>query len=126
MEKIKAEMLVSEYAAALNAANVDLIPAFYTADAVFMPDYSQTFIKSDLLQKGRSYLSKTRFHISYAIQDITLKDDYAFVQATAQTRTVNPHTNTEVFKTSRDLFVLRKEQNEWKIFRYMFNNVKGQ
>jgi hypothetical protein len=91
-----------------------------------MPDYTQTLTKSDLLQKGRSYLSKTRFHISYAIQDVTLKDEYAFVQATAQTRTVNPHTNTEVSKTSRDLFVLRKEQNEWKIFRYMFNNVKGQ
>lgn len=126
MEIIKAETLISEYAAALNAANVDLISAFYTADAVFLPDYARTLTKSDLLQKGRSYLSRTRFQISYAIQDVTLKDEYAFVQARAQTITVIPYTNTEVSKTSRDLFVLRKEQNEWKIFRYMFNNVKGQ
>lgn len=125
MEKIKAEMLVSGYAAAINAANVDLIAAFYTADAVFMPDHTQTLTKSDLLKKGSAFLSKTRFHINYSIQHVTLKDEYAFVQATAQTRTVNPHTHTEVAKTSRDLFVLQKEQNEWKIFRYMFNNVKG-
>lgn len=126
MEKIKAETFISEYAAALNAANGDLMPAFYTADAVFMPDNSRILTKSDLLKMDPTFLSKSRFRISYTIQDILLKDEYAFVQARAQTTTVDPHTHNEVSKTSRDLFVLRKEQNEWKIFRYMFNNVKGQ
>jgi ketosteroid isomerase-like protein len=125
MENIKAEMLVAEYAAALNAANVDLIPAFYTADAVFMPDNTRKLTKADLLKSSQTFLNQNRFHISYSIQDITVKDEYAFVQATAQTKTVNPNTNTEVFKTSQDFFVLRNEQNEWKIFRYIFNNVKG-
>ena len=126
MENKQVEKLVADYAAALNAARAELIPAYYTADAVFMPENTRKLTKSDVLKKGRTFLNKNRFHISYSIQDITVKDEYAFVQATAQTRTVNLNTNIEVAKTSQDFFVLRKDQNDWKIFRYMFNNVKAQ
>jgi len=126
MENIKAEKLVGEYAAALNVANVDLILAFYTADAVFMPENTHKLTKAGLLKNGQTFLNKNRFHISYSIQDITVKDEYAFVQAQARTNTINPETNQVVSKTSQDFFVLRKEQQEWKIFRYMFNNVKAQ
>lgn len=124
MENKQIEKLVGEYATAINASNVDQISAFYTADAVFMPENTRKLTKADLLKKGQTFLNKNRFHISYSIQDITVKEEYAFVQATAQTKTVNPNTDTEVSKTSQDFFVLRKEQNDWKIFRYIFNNVK--
>jgi len=125
MGNIQVENLIGEYAAALNAAKVEMIPAFYTTDAVFMPENTGKLTKAELLKIGQAFLTKNRFQISYSIQDITVKDGYAFVQAKAQTKTVIPNSNTEVSKTSQDFFVLRKEQTDWKIFRYMFNNVKG-
>jgi len=124
MENKQVEKLVADYAAALNAARAELIPAFYTADAVFMPENTGKITQADLLKKGQTFLNKSRFNISYSIQDIAVNENYAFVQATTQTKTVNA--NSEVSKISQDFFVLRKEQQEWKIFRYMFNNVKEQ
>lgn len=126
MENKQAEELVGEYAAALNAAKIDMIPSFYTADAVFMPDNSRKLTKADLLKSSQTFLKKSHFKITYSILDIAVTGEYAFVQATAQTNTVNPGTNQGVTKTSQDFFVLRQEQQEWKIFRYMFNNVKEQ
>jgi len=114
MENMKAEMLLADYAAALNAGNVDLIPAFYTADAVFMPDNTRKLTKAELLKNGQIFLNRNRFHISYSIQDITIKDEYAFVQATAQANTVNPVSNQEVNKTSQDFLFCVKSNKSGK------------
>lgn len=126
MENIQVENLVKEYAAALNAGNTGLIPTFYTEDGVFMPENTRSLIKSDLLNKSKGFFQKCRFQISYSIQEVVVKGENAFVQAIAQTDTVNPQSNQKISKTSQDFFVLRKEQNDWKIFRYIFNNVKVQ
>jgi|GEM_PF-507959 len=119
--------LLTEYDNALNSANIALIPSFYAEDGMFMPDGMQELSRSDLQKKNHeSYLKKVQFRIDFTIADIIIDGRYAFVQAIAKANSRNLETDKVSAKTSRDLFILRKDQDKWKIFRYIFNNVKEQ
>ena len=121
-----AEQLLAYYAEALNAANPALLPTLYTADGVFMPDGVATLPAGALPGKGSSFFAKSRLHISYAVEDVTVGGEYAFVQATARTATTDLASGQETARTSRDFFVLRQESQDWKIYRYLFNSVREQ
>jgi len=121
-----AEQLLARYAEALNAANTTLLPTLYTADGVFMPDGVASLPASALADKGDSFFIKSHLHIRYAVEEVTSGGEYAFVQATARTATINRATGQEVACTSRDFFVLRQEGQDWKIYRYLFNSVQGE
>ena len=118
-----ARLLLAQYADALNSANLALLPALYATDGLFMPDSGAPLPASTLPGKGTSFFAKSRFHISYAVEDVTVSGAYAFVQATARTATTDLATGREVARTSLDFFVLRQENQEWKIYRYVFNSV---
>jgi ketosteroid isomerase-like protein len=125
-ERQAAEGLLRAYAEALNSATTALIPSFYTQDGLFLPQGSKALTFTDLPQRSVSFFKKVRFYIDYSLKDIAVDKGYAFVEATAKTRTTDLATNQELTQTSRDFFVLRKEQEEWKIYRYIFNHVKEQ
>lgn len=119
-----ARAVLAHYAHALNSANTALLPALYTADGVFMPDGMAPLPAGALLGKGESFFAKKRFHISYAVEDVTVSGEYAFVQAKARTATTDLATGRGVARTSRDFFVLRQEAQDWKIYRYLFHSVR--
>ena len=125
-EKAAAESLLTDYANALNSADAASIPAFYTQDGRFLPDGFKALTTADLAKKSKSYLEKGQFHIRYNVQDIAMDGQFAFVEATAQTRSTDAATGVESSQVSRDFFVLRREQGDWKIFRYIFNSVDEQ
>ncbi|MGI4734533.1 MAG: YybH family protein [Janthinobacterium lividum] len=120
-----AEQLLAQYAEALNTANTTLLPALYTTDGVFMPNGRAPLPAGALPGKAASFFAKTRLHISYAVEGVTVSGAYAFVQATARTATTDLATGQQVARTSRDFFVLRQDAQDWKIYRYVFNSVRG-
>jgi ketosteroid isomerase-like protein len=124
-EKQTVERFITAYAEVLNTATRNLIPTFYSRDSLFMPDRMKTFSGHDLQTKTTgSLFKKVSFHIDYSVKDIAVDDRFAFVQALAIATTTDLLTGEQSAKTSRDFFVLRKDEDEWKIYRYMFNNVK--
>ena len=121
-----ARQLLAQYAEALNAADTARLPSLYTADGLFLPDGRPPLPADALPGNAESFFAKTRLHISYAVEDVTVGGGYAFVQATARTATTDLATGREVARTSRDFFVLRQENQDWKIYRYVFNSVRGE
>lgn len=115
--------LIIQYAKVLNEANSLSIPSFFSEDGLFMPHAFKTLAGKKLAANGEGWLKKNAFHIDYTIQHITVDNKYAFAEADAVVKITDPLTNTELVKTSRDFFVLRKERENWKIYRYMFNNT---
>lgn len=124
-EKQSAEGLLSRYAKVLNAADAAAIPSFYTQDGVFMPDGFKMLSVADLEKSGSSYLKKVNFQITYQVKNVKIDRDYAFVEAAAQTTIADISTGKESKHFSHDFFVLRNEGESWKIFRYIFNQVKA-
>lgn len=116
---------VNDYAKTINLAKTELIGDFYTDDALFIPDNYKSITARELKNNSRKgFLNKTDFTISYSAEDVVLAGDFAFVTAVAETSVKDSETKLNVLKTSQDFFVFKKVDNEWKIFRYLFNNVK--
>jgi len=116
--------LLTDYANALNAANTALIPSFYTEEGQLMPDGLKNLTKKDLLRNSQKFFKQISFQIAYAAPDTIIDGNYAFVQTTAKTTTKNLRVNKIEDQTTRDFFVLRKENEDWKILRYIFNKFK--
>lgn len=117
------EALVHAYGEALNSGNGKAIGKFYTADGAVLPNGHKAIHKKQLDQITGQFLKKTSFKIDYLIENATVSGDYAIVESIATTSS-NATTSSLENKTTRDLFVLRKDQGAWKIYRYIFNSVK--
>jgi ketosteroid isomerase-like protein len=119
--KQAAENLLIDYAEVLNTANTLSIASFYTFDGLFMPEGYSSIKAGNLTKVAENYLKKHDFEISYTIQNISEADGLIFVQARANTKIKSDTLPDGVQRSSRDFFILRKEDAAWKIYRYIFN-----
>lgn len=117
--------VLGRYAQVLNAADAASIPEFYSEDGLFIPDSMNVVYKrSDLEALGDTFLKESGFTIAYEIQNIIIDDTYAFVEALATTSGRGLFKDNGINKASIDLFILKRTDGGWKIYRYIFNNVK--
>lgn len=115
--------LLDDYAAMLSTGASELIPSFYAEDGLFMPNKLKSFSKSDIIiTTSGSFLVESDFEIEFTDKNIVIEGNYAFVSAIAKTSSRDSLTRKITSNTTRDFFVLRKIDNEWKIYRYMFND----
>lgn len=121
-DRTAVEALLADYAAALNAANTAIIHSFYTEDGLLLPQGQQDLNKAELVTRSESFFRQQRFRIDYSLPETLINGDYAFVQTIAKTSSEGQKNGQVEEKTSRDFFVLKKENEAWKIFRYIFNN----
>lgn len=115
-----AEHLLTRYAHALTTTDAAALPTFYTADGLFLPAGSKPLPARTLPASATVFFSKGRFHLRYSAPQVTVDGNYAFVQATAHTTTTALTSGRAEHRTSRDFFVLRREAQAWRIFRYLF------
>ncbi|SKC53989.1 YybH family protein [Ohtaekwangia koreensis] len=115
--------LIDEYGKALNTADSQSIIDLYSDEGLFFPNHYRTINKHHLISKSGTFLKNNHFSIVFEIKDVVANGEFAFVQSTSTTTVRNLEEEKGVTKTSRDLFVLRKEQNLWKIYRYIFNDM---
>ncbi|RZJ87773.1 MAG: hypothetical protein EOO20_15285 [Chryseobacterium sp.] len=118
------KVLLDGFAGALNSADSESLPTYFAANAQFMPEGRNTITKLSDLTNSSKYLKDNFFKIGYTIENLEIDGDFAFVSAVASTSQIEVASKLAVNKTSRDLFVLKKISEDWKIYRYMFNNVK--
>ncbi|MBD1362616.1 nuclear transport factor 2 family protein [Mucilaginibacter sp. ZT4R22] len=123
-EKLAAEQVLQGYAEVLNKANISLISSFYTFDGLFIPHGYKSLTKKELDVAGGKLLKAKDFRINFDIENVTIGNEFAFIDATAQTTTIG-RGGEETREKSRDFFVLRKDGADWKIYRYLFNRVQN-
>lgn len=124
-EKEAIGILLGNFAQVLNNRETAAIAGFFDQDAVFIPDGMKKIIAGNQLGKTSSgYLKRADFKIGYSIKDITIEDQFAFVEAAATTTENRISDLKPVPKKSIDFFVLKKNGENWKIYRYIFNNVR--
>lgn len=122
-EKTAIQDVVTAFAHTLNTGNKNAIPDFFARDGLFMPEGSKP-IPSNRLAGPTDFLRRVNFQIDFTPEDIVIDGDYGFARFTACTKMLNPETGSSIRQKSRDFFVFRKDEAHWKIYRYMFNNVK--
>jgi len=123
-EKKEIDKLLFTYRDALNASDVSKVLPLYTEDGIFMPSGAPTSIGTEQIKGAYEFVfSNIKLSIEFTIDEITIYGDYAFAITTSKGSTLIHSTGKTVPEENRELFVLQKENNEWKIARYMFNKT---
>lgn len=124
-EKEAISIVLGNFAQALNNGEINAVANFFDHDAIFIPDGMKKSIAANELRKtDTGYLKRVNFRIGFTIKDITVENQFAFVEAFAATTQNRISDLKPVEKRSIDFFVLKKLNENWKIYRYIFNNVR--
>jgi uncharacterized protein (TIGR02246 family) len=124
VEKITAVLFA--YGAALKSRDVDGTVALYTADGVIMPPHFPASAGTQALVEAYTRIFSTiQLDITFDFEEVVIMSpDWAFARTTAEgTKTMlateesEPHANQE-------LFIMKKEDGQWKIARYAFSTMK--
>jgi len=121
--KEQIEKLLMVYKESLNTSDVSKAVDSYTKDGVFMP--SGTANGTDAIKGAYEFVfSQIQLNIEFFIEEIVIENDIAFAITTSKGTTLIHATGDTVSEENRELFVFEKENNKWKIARYMFNKMK--
>jgi uncharacterized protein (TIGR02246 family) len=124
-EKSAIEKLLFSYRDALNTSDVSKVLTLYTQDGVFMPTNAPTAKGQEQLKGAYEFVFKTiQLNIEFFIDEISVDGDLAFAVTSSKGTTLIHANGQTVPEENRELFVLAKENSEWKISRYMFNKTK--
>jgi len=124
-EKAAIEKVLFSYRDALNASNTDKVLPLYTANGVFMPSNAPTAVGQDQVKGAYDFVFRSiQLKIEFFIDEIEVHDNIAFARTTSKGTTLIHATGQTVPEENRELFVLQKDNGQWKIARYMFNKTK--
>lgn len=123
-EKNEIKKLLFTYRDALNASDVNKVLPLYTEDGIFMPSGAPTSVGTEQVRGAYEFVfSNIELSIEFYIDEISINGDYAFARTTSKGSTLIHATGATVPEENRELFVLQKEEGQWKIDRYMFNKM---
>jgi uncharacterized protein (TIGR02246 family) len=124
-EKKAIEKMLFSYRDALNTSDVSKVLTLYTKDGMFMPTNAPTAKGQEQLKGSYEFVFKTiQLHIEFFIEEIVVNGDYAYAVTNSKGTTLIHANGQTVPEENRELFVLAKEDEQWKISRYMFNKTK--
>jgi len=123
-EQREIKKVLFSYRDALNESNAEKVLSLYTENGVFMPSSAPTAIGQEQLKGTYEFVfSNIQLNIEFYIDEIEIVGEYAFVRSTSKGTTFIHASGETVPEENRELFVLKKENDSWKIDRYMFNKM---
>ena len=124
-EESAIKQLLFSYRDALNSSVVSKVLPLYTTDGVFMPANAPTAEGQEQLKGSYEFVFKTiQIHIDFFIEEIVVSGDYAYGVTNSKGTALIYASGQTVSEENRELFVLQKDNRQWKIARYMFNKTK--
>lgn len=125
LEKEKIQSLLGEYKKSLNTSDAKLAQSLYARDGVFMPSNAPSAIGTDSILSSYEYIfSQIQLNIEFFIDEIFVEGDFAFATTSSKGTTLIHASGETIPEENRELFVFEKENDDWKIARYMFNKTK--
>lgn len=116
------ESVLKTYETALNTNDIDAILGLYGDDPVFMPQHAPALVGRDAVRAGYMQVFDTiKLTIRFDIHEIQKAGDWAWARTSSAGRTRILAAGVEVEEGNNELFVLRRENGEWKIHRYLFS-----
>lgn len=119
------EITLTTYFGSLNASDVQTAVGTYSTDGVFMPAAFPTATgKEQLTMAYENVFRAIQLKVTVKIEEVIIRDDIAFARTLSNGTTLIHATGETRPEENREFFLLRKESNEWKIARYMFNQPR--
>lgn len=123
---IEAKKVVEDYFQALNEGKLDIIVGLYHKDSVFLPKNAPAVRGIDEITKAyRTLFEKIKLNTEHVYHHVSVHGDIAIVESQANGTLTLLEGKKVVPANDKELFVLRKINNKWKIDRYMFNDSEN-
>ncbi len=124
-ENLAIEKLLSDYGEALNASDVSKTVALFTRDGILMPNGAPLAKGQEQLKAAYEALYKAfQLNVEYVTDEVIVNGDYAYARTNSRGNTLIHATGETISVENKELFVLRKDNGQWKISHYIFNNNK--
>lgn len=119
-DSIKKTLLA--YRDGLNTASVKDCIALYASDGICMPQHQPASVGTkDLTTCYEGFFSLLKFDVQFHIIEVhVFTDTWAFARTTSQGTTTLVESGKQQHEANQELFVMQKENGEWKIARYCF------
>jgi ketosteroid isomerase-like protein len=123
-ERSAVEKLIFSYGNVFNTKDIAQTVALYAPDGILMPNNAPLAQGTEQLTASFELLLRTfKIKIHYVIDEIVFSGDYAFARTNSKVETLVKATGEHISLQNKELFVLRKLYDEWKISHYIFNNT---
>ncbi len=120
-DEVKIRELISEYQIALNNEEIEKISTLYSDQAIFMPPEIPAIHGVEEISLTYEYLfSQFDFELEFDIKEVVISENFAYVLSNSE-GTIES-SETEENSKNQEIFILIKEEDDWKISRYMFNS----
>jgi len=124
VSKTDIKSVIKAYEKALNGSEVSNVIKNYAEDGVFMPSGKPTSIGRENVIKAYQHVFKALdLNVTFHFDEIVRRGDLAFVRTTSDGKIKLLDKNITIINQSRELFVMKKIDGDWKIYRYMFNET---
>ena len=119
-KEIKA--LIENYQKSLNKSDLDLVRSVYAKDAVFIGQPFPTATGVDeIIALYADFFSKLDFDVEFDIAEVEMSGDLGFVRTRSRGTIVPTGQTPEGTEGNREIFIVKKIDDVWKIYRYIFN-----
>ncbi|MBS0026445.1 YybH family protein [Chitinophaga sp. 22321] len=120
------EKSLSIYFEALNKSSVEQAVGQYTGDGVFMPTGLPTATGTSALTTAYGNVFKAiQLNVAFKIEEIiSLDSSVAFVRTQSNGTQLIHATGQKTEELNREFFLMKKDNGDWKIARYMFNQPR--
>ncbi len=118
------EQLINRYEVSLNASDTHSIMALYAKEPIFMPQHSTAQVGRSAVEKAyKSVFTTIDLNIKFTIYEIEVQGDMAWARTSSTGKTILLANGLKINEGNNELFVFKKENNEWKIYRYLFSTT---
>ncbi len=122
-DEAKIRELISVYQIALNNEEIEKIPTLYSDQAIFMPPEIPAINGVEEIVHTYEYLfSQFDFELEFDIKEVVIAENFAYVLSNSEGIITLESSETEETSKNQEIFILIKEDANWKISRYMFNS----
>lgn len=115
---------VKAYFQALNASNKDAVMAQYGRNPVFMQQGAPAFVGREAI--GQAYdtiFTLLDLNVEFEILEVEqVNDTTAMVRTHSKGNIHIRPKNLTIEEGNNELFIVRREDGDWKIYRYIFSN----
>ncbi len=118
------KLLLNNYQQALNNSDTSKVIPMYTTDGIFMPSKKPSAVGANQVKTAYQHVFLALdLNVKFHIDEIEQHGDIAFVRTTSDGKIKLLEKNITITNNSRELFILKRVNSQWKIYRYMFNEM---
>ena len=121
-EKEKVIETIKIYQKALNANDTATIVKLYAKNSVFMPQNSQAHVGIESIENAYKTVFKAiKLDVEFTIHEVEVIGNTAWARTSSFGKTKILANGTTVTEGNNELFILKKEKVDWKIYQYLFS-----